>query len=73
MFDHTSSCVCVPEGQAAEAHHRLQAALAARTNRLQVAFWAIQIMDAVQLAAASVSSTLQNFLPDRPYGNYILL
>ena len=63
MFDHTSSCVCVPEGQA------VQALPAARTNRLQVASSAIQIMDAVQLAAASVSSTLQNFLPDRPYGN----
>ena len=63
MFDRASSCVCVPEGQA------VQALPAARTNRLQVASSASHIMDAVKLAAASVSSTLQNFLPDRPYGN----
>ena len=63
MFDHISSCVCVPEGQA------VQALAAARTNRLQVASSATHIMDAVQLAAASVSSTLQNVMPDRPYGN----
>ena len=63
MLDHTSSCVCVPEDQA------VQALPAASTNRLQVASSAIHIMDAVQLAAASVSNTLQNFIPDRPYGN----
>ena len=46
-FDRTSSSVCVAEGQAAEAHRRLQAALAARTNRLQVASSAIRAADAV--------------------------
>ena len=41
----------------------MQALPAARTNRRQVAPLAIHIMDAVQLAAASVSSTLQFFCP----------
>ena len=63
MFDHTLSSVCVPEC------HAVEGLPAARTHRLQVASSAIHIMDAVQLAAASVSSTLQNFMPDRPYGN----
>jgi len=63
VFDHTSSCVCVPEGQA------VQALPAARTNRVRVVSSAIHIMDDAQLATASVPSALQNVMHARPYGN----
>ena len=64
MFDHTASFVSVPEDWA------VQALPLARTSCLQEASLANYIMELVQLAAASVSSTLHNFLADRPYGNF---
>ena len=48
VFDHTSSCACVPEGQT------VQALPVARTHRLQVASSAIHIMGA-KLGTAAVT------------------